>query len=529
MFKKIFNIIKRIGYLPKAIMIFIVLLISAALDIIVISITAPIIFASLSNNPNDQLEIIETLNALVYFVPIEIFAVALLLIKIIYQIFAFKWIYKIAFDMYFDISEEILNGVFSDRKNNIKASKLSVSITSEIEEFVKTVLLPSFQMLSELTLITFVIIYLASVNLALTSFFIFFCIVMFSLYRISISKKLNDLGLITRSTRLLLIENSQYIAMHKKEIQSLGAVNFFFKQISNVILKFSQSSARYQFFLSLPRLVIELLGLLGLLVLGITAPIFEINGLTLVIFGIATLRMLPALQRIYVAFTQIKFGERTIHFITSINETLQDTSLEEIEETVIITSIIKIRKDLELKILKNNTPYKANFCNGINFVIGKSGSGKTTLMHKIFDYVAVSKDKIRCSMMQQSTTVFPGSVFDNIVLDREFCETRLTELLTIFFKSEKGRLSHNNILSIKLGDLGKGLSGGQIQRISLIRTFLLHQDIYLIDEGLASLNPKMRSEIIHDINLWLIKNNSLAIIVTHDMEGISQYPVMEIK
>ena len=68
-----------------------------------------------------------------------------------------------------------------------------------------------------------------------------------------------------------------------------------------------------------------------------------------------------------------------------------------------------------------------------------------------------------------------------------------------------------------------------MQRIALTRTLLLYRKVYLIDEGLTSLNPEMRSQIILDLNKWLIKNNSLMIIITHDKDNLSQFPILEIK
>ena len=529
MFAKIIKILIRTGYFPKSILIFAALLLSAVLDIAVISLTAPIIFYSLGGASENSLDTFGILNDIGNMVSLEVIAVTALLTKIIYQLLTFKWIYRTAFNIFFDISLEMLRGVFADQGNNITASKLSVSITSELEEFVKTVVLPFFQMLSEITLVIFVLIYLATVNLILTISFIIFCIILLLLYRFSISHKLNDLGLITRSTRLQLIENAQFIAMHKQEIQSLNAVGYFFDQISEIILKFSITSARYQFFLSLPRLVIELLGLLALLILGIFAPLLDIEGVILIIFGVATLRMLPALQRIYVSFTQIKFGERTIHFVNSIETFLKDSTPNEFTETISIDAVIKTKHGFNLKMTKNDQLHLASFVYGMNFIIGKSGSGKTTVMNSLFNHLQNLPTYITCSVMQQSTTVFPGSVFDNIVLSRDFDEDRLKELINILFKAETGRLAPEQILSIALGDLGKGLSGGQVQRIALLRTLLLHRDVYLIDEGLASLNPELRTQVIIDIDNWLIKNNSIAIIVTHETENLSQYPVLEIK
>ena len=104
MFTKIIKILTRTGYLPKSVIIFFVLVVSAALDIIVISIIAPIIFSSLGGDTNKQLDTLDIYNQLENFAPIELLAVALLIVKIIYQLITFNWIYKTAFKIFYDIS-----------------------------------------------------------------------------------------------------------------------------------------------------------------------------------------------------------------------------------------------------------------------------------------------------------------------------------------------------------------------------------------------------------------------------------------
>jgi len=528
MFAKIIKILIRTGYFPKSILIFAALLLSAILDVAVISLVGPIIFSSLGGEADISLDMFGIFKWLEDLISLKLVAIMLLLIKITYQILMFKWIYRVSFDLFLTISSEMLRAVFSGKGNNITAGKLTTGITSELEEFVKTVIMPSFQMLSEVTLMVFVLIYLSYLNVMATISLLFFGIFLLGIYRFSISKRLNVLGLTTRSSRSKLIECSQFIAMHKREIKSLDATNHFISQVSGATKKFASASAQYQFFMSLPRLVIELLGLLGLLILGILGSMVNMEGEVLLIFGVASLRMLPALQRIYVSVTQIKYGERTIHFMTSIESYIAEDNANTFAKMINISTATITKIGLALEMTKGVKTYQSEFRYGVNFITGKSGSGKTTVMSSISDYLENSPVNISCSVMHQGTTVFPGSVLDNIALSRDFDKSRLAELLNIFFKAETGRLAPDQILSIPMGDLGKGLSGGQIQRVALVRTLLLDKNLYLIDEGLASLNPALRSQIIRDINAWLMRNNSIAIFVTHETENLSQYTALEI-
>jgi ABC-type transport system involved in cytochrome bd biosynthesis fused ATPase/permease subunit len=526
MFIKIVNILHRTNHLTVSIFIFIALIFSAILDLLIIATAGPIIFLFLKGEADKNIHFIEKFISSSY-ISLELVVTLLLLFKVAYQLLAYNWMFKTTFKIYNKISLDVMQIVFSTKSNNIKANKLSVSITSEIEEFVKTVILPSYQMLSETTLIILALIYLSFINLTLTISFICLGIVFVVIYNSFISLKLIDLGLITRNTRLELIESTQFIAFHNQELQSIKAVDFFKKKISKIILKFSSSSAKYQYLLSLPRFIIETLGLIGLLILAMIAPFMKIEGVELIIFGVATLRILPAFQRVYVSTTQIKYGKRTIDFLNSIETSLRNDENNEFMKILRIICFEKTDAGYACKFKKDQSIYDQNFSIGINYIVGKSGSGKSTFINILYNHIYNTKTNISCALIQQGTTIFPGSIYDNIILDREYNQNRLDELIKIFFKSETDRLSPKEILSINVGDLGKGLSGGQIQRIVLVRTFLLHNDIYFIDEGLAGLNHDMKNQVIKDINKWLINNNSTAIIITHDTMNSSKYSILD--
>ena len=63
---------------------------------------------------------------------------------------------------------------------------------------------------------------------------------------------------------------------------------------------------------------------------------------------------------------------------------------------------------------------------------------------------------------------------------------------------------------------GYELSGGEKQRLALVRALAQHPDILLLDEFDSNMDPLSAQKIYNYLN----SNNILAVIVTHNMENI---------
>lgn len=74
-------------------------------------------------------------------------------------------------------------------------------------------------------------------------------------------------------------------------------------------------------------------------------------------------------------------------------------------------------------------------------------------------------------------------------------------------------LKHQGLGTV-LGEHGQGLSGGQMQRISLARVLLNPAQIILLDEPTASLDLKSK-ELINDA-VKELKERTLIVIATHE-------------
>ncbi|MCL5956760.1 MAG: ATP-binding cassette domain-containing protein, partial [Gammaproteobacteria bacterium] len=79
-----------------------------------------------------------------------------------------------------------------------------------------------------------------------------------------------------------------------------------------------------------------------------------------------------------------------------------------------------------------------------------------------------------------------------------------------------------------VGDLGQGLSGGQIQRVALARAFVKNPPIFILDEATASLDMENESLVL-DAMQRLIQGRT-AIVIAHRLamaERADQILVMD--
>ena len=162
-------------------------------------------------------------------------------------------------------------------------------------------------------------------------------------------------------------------------------------------------------------------------------------------------------------------------------------------------------------------------------IAGETGCGKTTVMRLILGLISpqqgkgiVSDNKYsfqmspvfrqRIAYVPQGNYLFSGSIRENLSLgnldadDAAMKEALRQAAADFVFTMPAG-------LDSELKESGKGLSGGQIQRLAIARALLHGGEVLLLDEATASLDEKTEEEVIASLK----KNvkDKIVIVVTH--------------
>ena len=168
-------------------------------------------------------------------------------------------------------------------------------------------------------------------------------------------------------------------------------------------------------------------------------------------------------------------------------------------------------------------------------LVGHSGSGKSTLLNlipRIYDPtsgqilidgqiikdVNLSSLRKEISIVDQNTTLFDDTVFNNIKYAKP--DARNEEI----YKAAEMSMSTDFINNLDkkfetiIGENGVRLSGGEKQRLSIARAFLKNSKIILLDEATSSLDSETEEKI--QKALVELTSNKTTIVIAHRLSTI---------
>jgi molybdate transport system ATP-binding protein len=165
-------------------------------------------------------------------------------------------------------------------------------------------------------------------------------------------------------------------------------------------------------------------------------------------------------------------------------------------------------------------------------ILGPNGAGKTTLLRALAGLVPIDAGNITIDGTQlddgQRVFVAPehrpiGVVFQDYLL---FPHLTVIENVAFGLRSRgvgrvAARVAAASALErVGLGDRGpvkpRELSGGQAQRVALVRALVTEPRLLLLDEPLAALDQTTRSGVRRDLRTQLGGFGGVRILVTHD-------------
>jgi len=173
-------------------------------------------------------------------------------------------------------------------------------------------------------------------------------------------------------------------------------------------------------------------------------------------------------------------------------------------------------------------------------IIGPNGSGKSTLVKLIMglykpqggeilidgrklEQISLYTLRNRISIVSQNTFLFNDTIWKNILYSRpNALNEEIEKAAKLSGVSEFVRKYENGYKTI-VGEMGKRLSGGEKQKISIARAILKKADIMIFDEATTYLDKKSEESV----NRMILEtfNDKTCLIISHkkrDITGISR-------
>lgn len=173
-------------------------------------------------------------------------------------------------------------------------------------------------------------------------------------------------------------------------------------------------------------------------------------------------------------------------------------------------------------------------------IVGDNGSGKSTLINVILniynnyqgevfinnksikniDMICARRDLF--SVAEQNPALFESNLEANLKYSIDNCDSELLNYYVEAFKLYNGE-SRSNLSEKKVNKKNDTISGGEKQKVSLIRALLKDSHCLILDEPSTYLDEDGMNALKKI--LYEVKDNKIVIIVTHDdkIRGIADY------
>jgi ATP-binding cassette, subfamily B, multidrug efflux pump len=167
-------------------------------------------------------------------------------------------------------------------------------------------------------------------------------------------------------------------------------------------------------------------------------------------------------------------------------------------------------------------------------IVGATGSGKTTLINLLERFYdpckgAISLDGVdlrrfdpnwlreQIGLVMQDVFIVPGTIRENILLDRQLSEEELGKIVALSQLSVLVRRLPQG-LDTRIGEGAMDLSAGQKQLLALARVFARNPRILVLDEATANVDTE--TEMLVEQAIQAALTNRTSIVIAHRLSTI---------
>lgn len=470
-------------------------------------------------------------------IKISIFIIVLSIFEFLFTILIIKLSVRVQYILELEFLEKIFKNIESMKYSKFfsyKDGEIFTIITTDIYNVsnVCTKFLISIQSFILIT-IYFIIMFSVSPWLTFISimFFVFISIIVTGL----LGRKTKIIN--SKVATLFLKINSElsYFIENYKKVIGLGVEDKFVKNLrlsyKDLITQRMKYSEYFSYSIPINNLIntvsIAALLLFGSFLFSDQPDSWTVMLIPFLVLLFKILPMVSSLNSLRVLMESNKpFIERLQDFISENSNYLKDGKKNfDLKEKIVFSDISFKFKD---KKVLDNVSFEIEK-NRITALIGASGVGKTTIIDLILKIYSpdageiyidddklsdVSSDSIRnnISYLPQDLLMLNANILDNVNLyGQNISKRSVIENIDRFnFSSE----SSENLRDLNIGLGGINLSGGQKQKINIIRTILKESEFIIFDEPTNNLDSESIKLFIQELEK--IKKERTILLITHD-------------
>ena len=429
---------------------------------------------------------------------------------------------------------------------NQHSADLGKAILSEVSEVVARSLRPFMELIAKAVVSIAIIVLLIFIDpkIALVTGFSIGGIYLLIYY--ILHRYINRIGkerLINNQQRFLTISEA-FGAI--KDIKIGGLEKVYINSFSKYAKNYAKNQSHFIVIGQMPKMALEGIAFGGILILILylmkqSSNFFSVLPL-ISLYVFSGYRLMPALQQIYISFTELTFGSPSLDSLYDDMKKLKAYKANENSLTISLQKEIKL-KDIHfsypnssystLKGISLNIPALTT----IGF-IGTTGSGKSTVLDIILGlfeaqkgFLEVDEKKItieNSKFWQRSVGYVPQNIYlsdntiagniafgvDNENIDYEAVE-KVSKIANLhdFILKELPEQYHTEV-----GERGVRLSGGQRQRIGIARALYHSPKVLILDEATSALDNETERMVMEAINN--LSKKLTIIIVAHRLNTV---------
>jgi ABC-type multidrug transport system fused ATPase/permease subunit len=364
------------------------------------------------------------------------------------------------------------------------------------------------------------------------------------LFQFSTRKRIHEWGIAKKIESRLVLKHLQQGLGGAKEVKIMGREQLFLEEHKKSVSASMEVDRRFMMLQVIPRLWLELLAIVGLVVLVLAmigsgdsvSQILPVLGL----FAATSFRIIPSINRILASIQTLGYSKPIIRSVFDDLQLLVPVTPKTGTEIQFSTSVCFENVSFKYSNAVGNANENLSFCIGKGEavgIIGHSGAGKSTLVDILLGllqptagavlvdgldiqnnlrswqdhigYVPQTIYLVDDTLARNVAFGLPDELVDHDAIARSIKAAQLDEFVSTLPDG----------LDTIVGERGVRLSGGQRQRIGIARALYNDPEILVLDEATSSLDTETEQGVMDAVKELL--GTKTIVIIAHRTTTVS--------